>query len=51
MMINMMGRKGLGEWLFRGGVLLAWCRTRPPTRKALLLVSDRWLRALDHKNK
>lgn len=40
------GRDNLCSWLFKAGVLIAWCRHRPTRRKRVVAVNDMWLRAL-----
>jgi hypothetical protein len=40
------GQDNLCSWLFKAGVLIAWCRHRPTRRKTVMTVNDTWLRAL-----
>jgi hypothetical protein len=42
------GRDNLCSWLFKAGILIAWCRHRPTRRKTVMTVNDKWLRALDY---
>ncbi len=41
----------LGSWLLMTGVLVPWCRHHPVRHKAVMMVSDTYLRALARARK
>lgn len=46
LMLSKKGGDNLCSWLFKAGVLIAWCHNRPVSRKTVMTVNDAWLRAL-----